>query len=221
LSGLGQLSQEAYPSAPSQNALRKALGTAKTKSKRLANQDPFPKNINFEVPENFKKLTFMGEEESFCLIDSGIEDPKRILGFTTPKLMKLLAKSPEIHGDGTFATVPSDSFYQIYSIHGKIDDVVLPMAFFLLPDKSSATYTRMFQLLKNAIPVLEINPKDFLVDFEAAAIKAIASIFPLCLIVLCFFHFSQSINRKIISLGLASAYREEEENRLLINQLKV
>ena len=221
MSGLGTLTQEAYPSAPSQNALRKALGTAKTKSKRLANQDPFPTDINFEVPDNFKTLAFMGVEESFCLIDSGIDDPKRILGFTTPRLLSLLSKSPEIHGDGTFATVPNDSFYQIYSLHGKIEDVIMPMVFFLLPDKTAATYKKMLQLLKNAVPILNFNPKGFLVDFEAAAIKAIAEIFPLCLIVLCFFHFSQSLNRRIISLGLAGAYQEDEENRLLINQLKV
>jgi hypothetical protein len=221
LSGLGSLSKQAYPSAPSQNALRKVCGAAKTKAKRLANSAPFPKDINFDVPEEFKTLTFMENEETFCLIDSGKEDPKRILGFTTPSLLKLLSESDDIHGDGTFATVPNDSFYQIYSLHGKLsDDVLMPMAFFLLPDKSSATYKRMLTLLRDAVPGLRFSPKDFVVDFEAAAIKAIRELFPFCLIVLCFFHFSQSINRHIIRHGLATAYRDDEENRILINKLK-
>ncbi len=214
------MSQQAYPSALSQNALRKVCGAAKTKAKRLANSAPFPKTINFEVQEEFKTLTFMGKEENFCLIDSGKEDPKQILGFTTPSLLQLLSESDDIHGDGTFATVPNDSFYQIYSLHGMLDDdVLMPMAFFLLPDKSAPTYKRMPTLLKDAVPGLRIAPKNFIVDFEAAAIKAIREIFPFCLIVLCFFHFSQSINRHIIRHGLATAYREDEENRILINKL--
>ena len=221
LSGLGQLSEEAYPSAPSQNALRKACGAAKTKAKRCNNDIPFPSNINFEVPEEFRKLSFRGKEENFCFIDSGKDDPKRILGFTTPSLLKLLSKSDVIHSDGTFSTVPSNSFYQIYSLHGKLPgDVLMPMAFFLLPDKTAVTYTRTFRLLKEALPGLEISPKTFVIDFEAAAIKAIKAIFPFCFIILCFFHFSQSINRHIIQDGLAKSYRDEEENRILINKLK-
>jgi hypothetical protein len=134
-------------------------------------------------------------------------------------------ESDVIHSDGTFATVPNNSFYQIYSLHGKLTselsgDVLMPMAFFLLPDKTADTYTKTFRLVKEVLPGLEISPKNFVKDFEAAAIKAIRAIFPFCLIILCFFHFSQSINRHIIQNGLAKSYRDEEENRILINKLK-
>jgi len=69
----------------------------------------------------------------------------------------------------------------------------------------------MFQLLKKAVPTLNFSPEEFLLDFESATIKAISQEFPECQVVLCFFHMSQSVNRNIISKGLAAEYRESED----------
>ena len=97
-------------------------------------------------------------------------------------------------------------------MHAKLSDGVLALVvFFLLPDKSAATYIRMFELLAVAVQGLKFQPSDFVVDFEMAIIKAIKTSFPACQIVLCFLHLRQSINRNINMKGLATLYREDAD----------
>lgn len=219
LAGYAGLSAEGFVSAPSQFALRKTLFLAKSK---ITDKTPQPKSMNFEIPNIYTSLKFLNTSEPFSIIDSGVEDPKRILGFSTMALLRVLSKSLDIHGDGTFSTVPADTFYQLYSLHAKLSqDTLAPVAFYLLPDKTSQTYERMLRMTCDAYEGLVIAPQTFLVDFEKASFNAIEKVFPDCHISLCFFHLSQSINRQIIQLGLAMHYREDEDARFLINQLKV
>lgn len=89
------------------------IGVSKSKSKGLDCLGPFPTTLNFSIPECLQTVAFAGEVEKFHLIDSGQDDPKRIIGFTTFRLLRILCKSPTAQGDGTFGTVPLDSFYQI------------------------------------------------------------------------------------------------------------
>ena len=78
--------------------------------------------------------------------------------------------------DGTFKTAPS-LFTQVYVIHAlrggpdlMKDGHLLPSLFVLLPNKTEATYTRMWEQVKLLFPQAE--PAEMLMDFELAAINS-------------------------------------------------
>nr|CAD2164850.1 unnamed protein product [Meloidogyne enterolobii] len=56
------------------------------------------------------------------------------------------------------------------------------------------------------------NKSQFVIDFEKAAEIALRTVFPAANIHGCFFHFKQSIWRKIQELGWTVKYKDEEEN---------
>ncbi len=60
------------------------------------------------------------------------------------------------------------------------------------------------------------TPKSFTSDFELALIKAYRIVWPDVPIYLCFFHFKQSMWRKIQELGLAGIYMGDEGVRRLL-----
>ena len=62
----------------------------------------------------------------------------------------------------------------------------------------------MIDILKIIAPF--VAPQKVLVDFEQAAANAYTSAFPQAHIKGCFFHSSQSILRKVSSLGLKQSY---------------
>jgi hypothetical protein len=76
----------------------------------------------------------------------------------------------------------------------------VPVAYALLTNKSEATYTRMWQMLKATWPDLE---PDFLsTDFELAAIDAAIAVFPNIQINGCLFHLVRNMRKKFAELGL-------------------
>ena len=97
------------------------------------NQNPEP-----SVPLTLSVLTISdkykntAKGDQFLLYDSQDED--RVIIFGTPKNLELLRCCPTWLLDGTFQTVPS-LFYQLYTIHGEIEDAHFPLVFGLLPNK--------------------------------------------------------------------------------------
>ena len=78
--------------------------------------------------------------------------------------------------DGTLKTAPL-FFEQVYCIHGlrggltRLEDGhLLPSFFALLPNKSQATYMRMWEAIKQLCP--HTHPTHILMDFEKAAANA-------------------------------------------------
>jgi hypothetical protein len=191
--------------------MRKNITTWKSKEK-----DPFPlpKDLSFSVPKKFHQ-TMTDPSMPFYLIDTGADDPNRIIGFTTQEFLRILVNSTTIHGDGTFSVVPlaKERFYQVYTLHGEIGtQIQVPLAFFLLPDKTNETYQRMLKEVKSLCEEsgLNLSPSMFMLDFEQAMINSVQNLFPECGVVLCFFHLSQSLWRKIASLHLKVEYQESK-----------
>ena len=52
-----------------------------------------------------------------------------------PKHNKTFYNSLQCHCDGTFSVAP-DVFYQVYTIHGVIENAVIPLVYALLPNKT-------------------------------------------------------------------------------------
>jgi hypothetical protein len=79
------------------------------------------------------------------LADSGINED-RILVFGQDFHKTWSDKMGKIFLDGTFLLSPS-LFSQIFVVLARKDGFVFPVLFALLPNKNTATYTRLFQLI--------------------------------------------------------------------------
>ena len=102
-------------------------------------------------------------------------------------------------------------FHQIFTIHGRTDhNFYTPLVFFLLPNKESQTYGRLFkhtvdECLKYG---QNFSPTNIFCDFEQAIHIGVSSVWPSASIKGCRFHLAQSWWKKIQELGLTSAYKE-------------
>ena len=120
-----------------------------------------------------------------------------LLLFRTKENLKVLTSTKNIEMDGIFKIVPRE-FPQLYIIHGKYKNKFFPLTYALLPSKEQCQYERMWRLIKReADNVAELKIKSMLCDFETSAIKAVSSVFPDASVKGCYFHFTQSIWRKM------------------------
>ena len=101
---------------------------------------------------------------------------QRIIIFGTERNLEMLQLSRMWLADGTFKTAPL-LFTQLYVIHAlrggpdlMKDGHLLPSIFVLLPNKTEATYRRMWQQVQLLCP--ESATAEMLMDFEKAAINS-------------------------------------------------
>ena len=101
-----------------------------------------------------------------------------MITFVTTESLQELANSDTFFCDGTFYTCPS-FFYQIYSLHIKIDDIMTPVVYAFLPGKSQAVYTRFFSLLQDKMTDLGLDfaPTSAVLDFEVAVHNSLKNLF--------------------------------------------
>jgi MULE transposase domain len=136
----------------------------------------------------------------------------KLLVFCADTELQTLYNSPYVVCDGTFEMAP-DSAYQLYTIHGYYGDEGMPLVWALLPNKGKSTYVDMFQAIRYAL----VNKygdvggqRSFIVDFELAAIDAIATVFPQATVKGCTFHFRQALMRHVADEGLRPAYNAND-----------
>lgn len=81
----------------------------------------------------------------------------------------------------------------------------------MLPNKSSDTCRRMFQIIKDgALRIGKIiNPKCIQIDFEIGMIVAIRESFDNPLVKGCLFHFGLAIWRKVQNIGISDDYKND------------
>ena len=162
--------------------------------------------------------------EQFLLYDSGATDPQRFLIFGTQRNLEMLQASHYWMADGTFKTAPS-LFAQVYAVHGLRGEAadltktghLLPSIFVLLPNKTEATYRRMWEQIHILCPAAQ--PVHMLLDFEKAAINSFTHVWPNALVKCCFFHLTQNIWRKVQTVGLQADYIHNEELALAIRKI--
>ena len=117
--------------------------------------------------------------------------------------------------DGTFKTAPL-LFTQVYVIHAlrggpdlTKDGHLLPSLFVLLPNKTEATYTKMWEQVQLLCPLA--NPEEMLMNFEKAAINSFKQTWPASVVKGCFFHLTQNLWRKVQAAGLQVVYSQDQE----------
>jgi hypothetical protein len=111
-----------------------------------------PTDLTFDIPME--------------LHDTGKEDLRRILIFSTNENLKLMAEHRDWYDDGSFDISPT-IYKQLFSVHVMINNKALPMVYGLLPDKLTDTYVkRLFSIL--FIPFSKIR---VCVDVFSASLK--------------------------------------------------
>jgi len=128
-----------------------------------------PKSIS-DAQDNLEKMdpkTNRGEDFLF------LNDRKtHIVMFSCQENIEYLKKIETIYMDGTF-TYCTKFFYQMYTVHGLLNDVYTPLVYCLLPNKSKDAYVTILEKLRD----VEIAPKEIYVDFEISMHKASISEF--------------------------------------------
>ena len=79
-------------------------------------------------------------------------------------------------------------------------------SFFILPDKQTTTYHRLFTLIQSKCidHRIALSPSTIIVDFEVAVHNVVRSVFPNSTLHGCLFHYGQALSRKLQELGLSS-----------------
>jgi MULE transposase domain len=144
-----------------------------------------------------------------------------LLIFMSEKCALKLQQCTDLYVDGTFSTCPKP-YKQIVTIHGNYKDRVLPLAFCMLSSKTTALYREMFQQLQRHVRRItgnDLAPGRAICDFEIALMTAIQSEFPDTTVHGCFFHFCQSLWRKVQELGLATLCTQNRSVKKVIRKV--
>ena len=183
---------------------------------RQANNVPHPiptDRATLEIPDEYRTLS---SGENFLLFDSGSGDVSRILVFGTVRTSKIISDSRNWFTDGTFAIVP-ELFFQLYTVHALVSGNIIPCFYCLLPNKTQDTYRRLWNAIRDLIPFA--SPSSIMMDYEKAAMNAVAQIYPNAHIQGCLYHLSQNIYRKVQSLGLQEKYQSDSDFSLLMRMI--
>jgi len=133
-----------------------------------------------------------------------LDGSDRLLIFGSDWSLRFLSSCSQVHADGTFSTRPI-IFAQIYIVFGFDKDYMIPCIYCLTTKRDEVLYKKIFTHLITLCANINLtfSPKRFTSDFEIATIQACQYLFPNVKISACFFHYSQSIWRKIQELGLS------------------
>lgn len=131
----------------------------------------------------------------------------KIISFIITTNLKFLCTSNKIYVDGTFDYC-AKFFCQLFTIHAFKNGHYAPVAFMLLPNKCSSTYSLGFKLLIECCKDinLDFSPPEVICDFELAIHLSIKDVWSLSTISGCRFHLTQAWFKKLQNLGLTSEY---------------
>lgn len=169
------------------------------------------------LPEKYM-VTEMGDQ--FLLVKDNVEEDdqnKCFLCFMSPLQKELGRLAKKWFCDGTFKTCPypfsgKGSKGQVYTLFAELDTgVVIPFAFCLLPDKLAVTYCRMWSAVHQALTndgQILLRLECVGMDFEVAPRSEFEALFPGVLVVGCFFHWRQAVNRNLATKGCTRFFNE-------------
>ena len=197
------------------------------KRRRVEGYAPEPSTrAGIQIPNKFK-IVKQGDEEVRFLLHDDAEDENendeapndRIIVFATDRMLDELAANDTWMLDGTFKISPV-LIRQLYTIHVVVGNSghVFPCVYALLPDKNTATYKRLFEILKS---YRDLQPRTCIMNFELSAMKALRDAFPGVSVEGCFFHLTQAVWRKVQACGLVPQYRNNAAVREAIKALCV
>ncbi|CAF4332865.1 unnamed protein product [Rotaria socialis] len=167
--------------------------------RRAKNYPKLPTNVeDFVLPDGWK-LGLHGEP--FLLVDETY-GKNRLLMFASDWSIRFLSSCSQWHSDGTFKCRPL-LFEQVYILFG-FNNFMIPCVYCLTTKKDENVYVKILQHLLTIASQkgVILNPTRITCDFELATINAFRAIFNAVHISGCFFHYAQSLWRKVQELGL-------------------
>lgn len=136
----------------------------------------------------FEEEQLMLDGESILVHDSGYDDPQRFLIFGASSAMNLYRQADLIQADGTFKIVPL-LFSQLYVIHARVQKIIVPVFYVLMPRRTQVLYERVFQKIAE---IASASPRLVLTDFEMAAINAYGTTIPQSPRQGCYYHMQEA-----------------------------
>lgn len=115
--------------------------------------------------------------DQFLLADTGKDDVCRMLIFLTKENLQQLSNAEVWLSDGTFKIAPP-LFTQLYTVHGLVNNTVVPLVYALLPNRTVNSYERPFWIIHDSIVDhgfsnrTAVDPKTMIFDFELTATGA-------------------------------------------------
>ncbi|CAF1402788.1 unnamed protein product [Rotaria sordida] len=162
--------------------------------------------------------------EPFLLIDEfyGNNNQERMLIFATDWSLSFLSACSRWHSDGTFNVTPL-RFEQVYVVCGFSEDFMIPCVYALTTRKDQITYSKLFHhiiTLGENRQGVRMRPTNLTCDFEQSAINAFKLVFPGAHVKTCFFHFCQSLWRKIVDCSLSKYFIHPDDNDITDQERK-
>ncbi|CAH1240905.1 Hypp6187 [Branchiostoma lanceolatum] len=115
-----------------------------------------------------------------------------------------------LYMDGTFKSC-TRPYTQFLTIHGLFHGRCLSLVMALMTERTIAAYRQIFKQAKAKVRRLtghRLRPRRIVMDFVVSLITATETEFRGATISGCYFHFCQSLWRRIRYVGLAAAYRK-------------
>ena len=144
--------------------------------------------------------------------------PKRVLAFSSEKLIRQLSRNLKSSVDGTFKS-SCTLWRQLFIWMVKDNGYWFPVVFGWLPDKSEISYKVFFLMVKQKLKEfgLELKVKSILCDYELNIMKSIDMFLELD-IDGCFFHHKKCFQSRVDKKGMKTRYESDEHFRNFINQ---
>ncbi|CAG2207603.1 unnamed protein product [Mytilus edulis] len=183
---------------------------------RLAHVPAVPHDIDEVSIHGHWKRTW--SEDRFLLYKN---NDWGVLIYATRENLLNLRQCKEIYCDGTFRTCPRP-YSQYFTIHGRYRNRVMCFVNCLMTDRNIGDYRHILETLKVKIRQITQHrwrPRKVICDFELALIAAVETELPRAQISGCYFHFNQSLWRKVQNLGLAASYRRRPAVKSLVRKV--
>ena len=150
--------------------------------------------------------------EPFVILDHTMEAPQtgKVWMFASDFTLHILKSSDEWYLDGTFQIVKETLFSQLYVVVCKAprSSLRIPCVFALLPDKTKATYSIIFNKLKE---LGVAGPKVAHLDYEMAVYSTIKKVFPATDLVGCDVHWKRNLRDNLREVGLLKHSNTEQD----------
>ncbi|KAL8614876.1 hypothetical protein ACOMHN_042834 [Nucella lapillus] len=176
------------------------------------------------IPRNVAGVAIDGPWAQTWLQDRLLQNLDNYWGiavFATEENLLKLRDCRVIYLDGTFKVCPRP-YQQVFEVFGELQGHVVPFVHVLMEHRTTGHYRQVFQFLKTTIRRLTHHnwrPHTVICDFEQALHSAVETELPRTAISACYFHFCQSLWRKIQELGLSAPYRQNQQLKTLLRKI--
>ena len=168
------------------------------------------------LPEEYT-VTELGDP--FLILKDNVDDSNKdkcLLLFMSPLQKELARLAKRWYADGTFKTCPAPFSAangpkgQIYTLFAELaDGAAVPVCFSILPDKTSASYQRMWAQIHEELTShnqIALELESIGLDFEVGPKVEFDKVFPDVHMSGCFFHWRQALNRQLGKKGCQVFY---------------